>query len=140
MKHVFIDTNVAIDLLMDREGFADDAEAIFTAAEAGECVVYMCSLSLTNIFYIVSKQMGRQVALDDLRVLNRLVNVTPVTSAEINQALYSDFSDFEDAVQYFSALSVPRMDGIITRNPKDFRLSILPVITPKEFVAGLQDK
>ena len=140
MKHVFIDTNVAIDLLMDREGFADDAEAIFTAAEVGECVVYMCSLSLTNIFYIVSKQMGRQVALNDLRVLNRLVNVTPVTSAEINQALYSDFSDFEDAVQYFSALSVPRMDGIITRNPKDFRLSILPVITPKEFLAGLQDK
>ena len=140
MKHVFIDTNVAIDLLMDREGFADDAEAIFTAAEVGECVVYMCSLSLTNILYIVSKQMGRQVALNDLRVLNRLVNVTPVTSAEINQALYSDFSDFEDAVQYFSALSVPRMDGIITRNPKDFRLSILPVITPKEFLAGLQDK
>ncbi|MCQ2324190.1 MAG: PIN domain-containing protein [Paludibacteraceae bacterium] len=133
MKTFFVDTNVVIDFLAKRMPFAPDALNMFQAAFRGECVLYICSLSFTNIYYVLCRQQSRMDALAALKTLSQFVQVAPVTTLEINQALNSEFQDFEDAVQYFSACSIPNVSGIITRNPKDFALSALPIIDPKDF-------
>ena len=64
MKHYFIDTNVVIDMLADREGFADAASAIFDAAGRGEIKLSICALSFTNIYYILRKSIGKEQSIN----------------------------------------------------------------------------
>lgn len=130
MKHYFVDTNVVIDMLADREGFADAASDVFDAAGRGEIKLSICALSYSTIYYIVRRYSCREVALAALKELTRIVSVLPVNIHVIESALESDFSDYEDAIQYYSAVQDSSIDAIITRNPKDFKLSNLPVILP----------
>lgn len=130
MKHYFVDTNVVIDMLADREGFADAASDVFDAAGRGEIKLSICALSYSTIYYIVRRHSCREVALAALKELTRIVSVLPVNIHVIESALESDFSDYEDAIQYYSAVQDSSIDAIITRNPKDFKLSNLPVILP----------
>lgn len=130
MKHYFVDTNVVIDMLADRDGFADAASEVFDAAGRGEIKLSVCALSYSTIYYILRRHSCKEVALEALRELTRTVSVLPVDSHVIQSALSSEFSDYEDAIQYYSAMQDSSIDAIITRNPKDFKLSDLPVILP----------
>lgn len=130
MKHYFVDTNVIIDMLADREGFADAASEVFDAAGRGEIRISVCALSYSTIYYILRRHSCREVALEALRELAGIVSVLPVDMTVIESAQKSDFSDYEDAIQYYSAMQDSSIDAIITRNPKDFKLSDLPVILP----------
>lgn len=132
MKHYFIDTNVVIDMLADREGFADAASAIFDAAGRGEIKLSICALSFSNIYYILRKSIGKEQSIYYLSQISEYVSITSVDNNIIFQALFSKFSDFEDGIQYFSALSCGDIDAIVTRNTKDFTLSKIPVKTPQE--------
>ncbi len=130
MKHYFVDTNVVIDMLADREGFAEAASEVFDAAGRGEIKLSICALSYSTIYYILRRYSCKEVALDALKELIRTVSVLPVDVHVIKSALESDFSDYEDAIQYYSAMQDSSIDAIITRNPKDFKLSTLPVMLP----------
>jgi len=132
---VFLDTDVALDHLADRQPFAEYAHRLFALAETGELTVCLSSLSFSNLYYILRKLQGHAEALALLGKLKRLVRVSAVTEAEIQSALSSHFKDFEDAIQHFAAKAEADISVIVTRNKADYFASEIPVLSPDEFLA-----
>ncbi len=132
---VFLDTNVVLDHLMDRQPFAEYAHRIFALAEMGELRLHLSALSFCNLYYLLRKPMGHQPAIALLVQLRQLTRVTMMSEREITAALASPGKDFEDAVQLESAKSDERIGVIVTRNKGDFLQSSLPILTPDEYLA-----
>ena len=132
---VFLDTDVTLDHLADRQPFADYAHRLLALAETGELIVCVSALSFSNLYYILRKLKGRADALALLAKLKSLVRVLSVTEVEIQSALSSNFKDFEDAIQHFAAKAEGAMIVIITRNKADYSASEIPVLAPDEFLA-----
>jgi predicted nucleic acid-binding protein len=132
-KHYLVDTNVIIDMLLDRED-ADAACAVFDGAERGEYYLHMCALSFTTMFYSLRKILSREERIDALTQLKEALEVAAVDSNVIDMALKSGWKDFEDAVQNFSAVVDPQISAIITRNTKDFKDSSLEVVDSVDFL------
>ncbi len=133
---VFVDTNVIIDFLIDREPFANASTKIFDLAEKEKLVVYVSSLCFGDTYYILRKLVGHEKAMILLDRLERIVEVLGVNKMTIRQALRANFKDFEDAIQNFTAYQVPDIKTIVTRNPKDFKGSKLIIQTPEEFLSS----
>ena len=133
MKHYLVDTNVIIDLLINREG-ADAAAALIDGAERGEYKISICSLSYTNIYYSLRKYLSHEQRINCLIQLGEVVNTLPVNGTVITAALQSGWKDFEDSVQYHCALVDGSVNGIVTRNGKDFRQSSIDVVDSYEFL------
>ena len=133
MKHYLVDTNIVIDMLLNRED-ADAACAVFDGAERGEYVLHICALSFTTMFYSLRKILSREQRIDALVQLSEAMVVSPVDYHVINTALHSGWKDFEDAVQNFSAVADSQVTAIITRNVKDFKESELEVIDSIAFL------
>ena len=131
-KKVFLDTNIIIDYLSNRKPFGEDALRIFSLPPL-QCQLCISALSFTTIFYVLRKHFNRSELLEMLNSLKLLVEVLPTDEDVISSSLQSDFSDFEDAVQYHTAL-YGNASFIITRNTKDFGQSTIPVYTPSEFL------
>ena len=132
-KHYLVDTNVIIDMLLDRED-ADAACAVFDGAERGEYYLHICALSFTTMFYSLRKILSREERIDALTQLKEALEVAAVDSNVIDMALKSGWKDFEDAVQNFSAVVDPQVSAIITRNTKDFKDSSLEVVDSVDFL------
>ena len=132
-SRIFLYTNIAIDYLANRIPFGKDAMTIFSLSPHRNQLC-ISSLSFTTIFYVLRKHFEQNQLIDMLDSLQSLVEVLPVNDKIIDEALHSNFNDFEDAVQYFSA-QLGQVDYIITRNPKDFKNTSIPVYTPTEFLA-----
>ncbi|TSA41446.1 MAG: PIN domain-containing protein [Verrucomicrobiales bacterium] len=132
---IFLDTDVALDHLADRQPFAEYAHRLFALAETGELTVCVSSLSFSNLYYILRKLKGHADALALLGKLKLLARVSAVTETEINSALSSSFKDFEDAIQHFAAKAEGDVTAIITRNKTDYATSEIPVMSPDEFLA-----
>jgi len=139
MKHLFLDTNVIIDFLADRKPFSDKAAMIFDQAVAGKLKIYISAVSYNNIYYILRQSFSNSETIKLLNQLNEMTEVADVTKAIIKQALRSDFKDFEDAIQYHCAMSLSKLDLIVTRDTKDFKKSSLPVMNPQETVVFLEE-
>ncbi len=135
MEHVFADTDIILDLLADRAPHNEDAISLFSAADRGEVKVSVSSLSFTNIHYILSKQYSAEQSRKQLIKFKTLVNVLPVHDKLIELALSSDFSDFEDGVQYFTAIE-NGVQVLLTRNLKDYKAAEIPVMTAGEYMKG----
>ena len=133
MKHYLVDTNVVIDMLLNRED-ADAACAVFDGAERGDYVLHICALSFTTMYYSLRKVLTHEQRIDALTQLREIVKVTYVGAPVIDMALKSGWKDFEDAVQNFSAVVDPQVSAIITRNTKDFKASSLEVIDSTAFL------
>lgn len=131
MKSFFLDTNILLDLLADRKPFSDQAAIIFEYQQQGKINLYASAISFNNLYYIINKLEGHKTALKLLKELADLLIIIPLEQAVILQALNSNFTDFEDAIQYFSALKSKNIRGIITRNSKDFKKSELPILSPE---------
>lgn len=132
-KHYLVDTNVVIDMLLDRED-ADAACAVFDGAERGEYCLHICALSFTTMFYSLRKVLSREDRIMVLSQLKEAMTIAEVDANVIDMALKSGWRDFEDAVQNFSAVADPQISAIITRNTKDFKNSTLEVIDSLEFL------
>lgn len=133
MKHYLVDTNVIIDMLLDRED-ADAACAVFDGAERGEYCLHICALSFTTMFYSLRKILSREERISALMQLREAMEVAEISSNVIDMALKSGWKDFEDAVQNFSAVADPQITAIITRNVKDFKESSLDVVDSVDFL------
>lgn len=133
MKHVFVDTNIVLDLLSKREEFYREAQELFTFADQRQVKLYVSALTFANTHYVLQKHHKSIEARKILIKFKVLVEVLPVDDKIINLALSSDFNDFEDAIQYYTAIE-HNLKLIITRNKKDFKTSILPILTAKEFL------
>ena len=136
MKRVFLDTNVAIDLMARREPFFVDAKAIFDRSADGDFVILLSVLSFWNIFYLMRKDPGEAKAKTDLATLETLVQVVPAQVADLRNALSSSIKDLEDAMQLESAKAAAA-DVFVTRDVKGFKGSRIPVMTPSAFLRAL---
>jgi predicted nucleic acid-binding protein len=134
--NLFIDTNVLIDLIDKREPFYKDVAIIFSLAENKKFKLATSSLTFVNTFYVVSKNSRGLLVLDALKRIRIVCAISNIDEIVVDQSLISNFNDFEDAVQHFSALH-HKCDIIITRNKKNFKNSEIPVMTPIEFLATL---
>ena len=133
MIKIFIDTDVILDLLAKREPFYFHAAQLFSLIENKMVPAFVSPLSFSNLYYILRRQSDRKIALKSLQKLRLLVEMTPIDSKAIDLALLSDFKDFEDAIQNFTAFN-NKIDFIITRNVKDYKSSALNIATAKEFL------
>lgn len=135
MKHVFLDTNVLIDFLADRRPFSLEAAKLFNYSVSGNVKIYISAVSYNNIYYILRQSLSNSQTIKLLAELNDLTEIIDVTKAVIKKSLKTDFKDFEDAMQYNCALTINKLDCIVTRDTKDFKTSTLSVLTPKEAVS-----
>jgi predicted nucleic acid-binding protein len=133
MKKVLIDTNVVIDLLAQREPFFNSTSRLFTLASKKLIVAYVSSLTLVTTHFIVSRELSESDTRKVIRKFKTITTVLDLKDSYINLALDSDFKDFEDAIQYHTALS-NNLDAIITRNKRDFKKSRIPVYTTEEYL------
>lgn len=134
MTKVFVDTDVCIDLLSGRKPFNSTAEILFSLADSGKIKIYVSSLSFSNIDYVLRSQYSTTHSRQIIGKFKTLVNVLPVDSKTIDLAVASDFNDFEDAIQYCCAIE-NSLTTIVTRNIKDYKKSIIKVLTPESFIS-----
>lgn len=134
MEHVFVDTNIVLDLLQKREGFFVEARELFTLADRKEVKLYISALTIANTYYLLSKHYNSADARKLLAKFKVLVEVLAIDDKIIELSLVSDFKDFEDALQFYTALE-NNLAIIITRNKKDFKNNILPVMSAKEYLS-----
>jgi predicted nucleic acid-binding protein len=138
MKKLFIDTNIVIDLLARRKPYFEDTAVLFSLADKKQIELTVSSLTIANTAYVLLKQMDSDKAKSILRKLRLIVQILPLDDKIVGLALNDElFSDFEDCLQYYTALENGQ-DLIITRNLKDFKNSKLPALTAKQFLASLK--
>jgi predicted nucleic acid-binding protein len=136
MSRLLIDTNIVMDLLSKRENFYDEAADLFSRADKKELELTISSLTFANTNYILSKLKSAKEAREILRRFKVLVELLSLDDKITELALSDeDFLDFEDGLQYYSAIE-NNVDIIITRNKKDFKNSKIPVLTAREFLAS----
>ncbi len=136
MKKLLVDTNIVIDLLSKRKGFYNDAARIFSQADKKEVYLTISSLTFANTNYILTKLKSAKEAREILRKFKVLVEIMSLDDKIIELALSDNsFPDFEDGLQYYSAIEND-VDIIITRNKKDFTSLKISVMTAKEYLAA----
>lgn len=129
----FFDTNVILDVLLDREPFSNEASFLLSKVEQSEITGFICATTVTTIYYIVSKALGHREASHHIQSLLSLFVIAPVNRLVLENATSSKFKDFEDAVLHAAACHAGAK-YIVTRNIGDFKHSMLPVFEPKEFL------
>ena len=133
MKALLCDINVILDIFLTREPFYRASAKLFQFVEEGKIKGYLCALSFPIIDCLLSRELSRDESRRILEKLRIVFDVAKVDARNIDLALASNFKDFEDAVQYYSAMDC-EVDCIISRNKKDFPEKGLPVFTPNEFM------
>jgi predicted nucleic acid-binding protein len=139
VKHIFLDTNVLIDFLADRQPFSLEAAKLFNYSFTNKVTLYVSVISYNNIYYILRRSSSH---LDSIKILSELQEWTEtiaVTKEIIRKSLTSDFRDFEDAIQYNSAKSLSKIDCIVTRDTKDYKNSSISIFTPKEALTIIEN-
>jgi len=133
---ILIDSNVALDLFLERGAFYDPALRVFSLSK-GDFGLFVSASTITDIYYIVRNlKKSKEIALASVKNLLAMVDVAAVTGNEIRQAISLDWGDFEDAVQYAAGETIA-VDYIVTRNKSDFASTIMPVVSPDELLALL---
>lgn len=136
---VFVDSDVVIDFFTDREPFANPASKIFELNEIGCIQIYLSAVSLNNIYFIVRKQLGHKNTIPIIEELVEIAEIVGTSKKEIVQALKNDFKDFEDSIQYSSALTIKGIEAIITRNTKHFVNSSIAIFTSENYLKTMND-
>lgn len=137
MKNIFLDTNIVIDFLADRKPFSLDAARLFNFSVLGKVKIYISAVSYNNIYYILRQSLSNSETIKLLDELSEMAEIADVTKSIIKKSLKTDFKDFKDAIQYYCALSLNKIDFIVTRDTKDFRKSTLSIMTASEAVGYL---
>ncbi|GAA0878505.1 PIN domain nuclease [Algoriphagus jejuensis] len=130
MTPYFLDTNILLDFLGNREGFGPFALRIFEKGLKNKWKLWTSDNSILTAYYILSKEIGEEKARQKIAKLLNFLDDQPVQKSDIQAALSSQFKDLEDGVQHFCALNIAGLAGIITRNKKDFQPSQIPVFEP----------
>ena len=135
MKRILIDSDVILDLLLDRKPFCEDSLAIIYACEQKQLQGFVTPVIIANVYYIFRQKASHVTVTEQLKLLLNIISVLNMDQKQVLAALDSKFTDFEDALQYFSAIQSNKVDVIITRNTSDYKKSALPVFTPNEFLS-----
>lgn len=134
MKSIFVDTNILLDVFAKRQSHYSKGMAVWSLVETSEVEGFVSAISYNNVYYVLNNAKNAEVARKAMVIIRDLFTTVPLDEKIINMAIDSDFADFEDAIQYFSAARCD-VDCIITRNKKDFKLSDVSVLSPEEFLS-----
>ena len=130
---LFVDSDVILDLVLQREDHFEFAQNLFVQYQQGKCALFTSSIVLANMHFIIRKLHDIKFANSSVLFVNKHFKIIDGNNDDIENAILSKFSDFEDGVQYFSALRSKKVDALVTRNVKDYKHALLPVFTPKQW-------
>ena len=133
MTHVFIDTNVLLDVLLHREPFVHDSASVLNRGFKGEIALYSTPLSFSTCMFVARKMLGYANALEALKILEHHINVATMDSKQLHEALYAIAPDFEDMLQYHAAQNAG-CSHIVTRNERHFPQDEIIVLSPTNFM------
>lgn len=133
---VLFDTNVLLDVFLERTPFFEASSQIVGLAEQGKIDGWICGTTITTIFYLLAKALSLEKAKKNVKKLLKIFHISNINRVVLEEALDSDFKDYEDGVLYQSAAHA-NLEAIITRNQKDFQGSSLPVYSPAEFLNAM---
>lgn len=136
MDTLFVDADIILDLLSGREPHYQSAAALFSLADEGSIKLAVSSLSFSNVHYILTRHYNSDQARKKLLQFKTLVSILAVNEKIIELALTSEFKDFEDAIQYFTATE-NGITTLLTRNLKDFRKADISVLTAEQYLNAL---
>ena len=136
MKKIFIDTNIALDLLFERPKFFNLAKAVFTMANRERITLYFSALSFGTVTYFLEQKFNKEQTKYKLKEFAKIVKILPFNQRIIENTLHSNFKDIEDGYQYFTAKE-NNIRIMITRNVKDFLVDDISVVTPEQFLKEL---
>ena len=134
--NVLFDTNVILDVLLEREPFVDAASKLFALVDNGRIRGLICATTVTTVFSIAAKDFGQRRARDQVHGLLGLFEVAPVDRDVLDGALDIHFPDYEDAVLHEAARAVGAT-AIVTRDRRDFANSAIPALDPRELLAAI---
>ena len=137
MNEIFVDSDIVLDLFLQRDPYYAAAAILFSAIEEGAVVAYTSPIVITNIYYISARMKNKSSALTNIKKLLSLLKVASVDERIILLAAASGFSDFEDAIQYHTAKS-HGIPYLITRNKSDYRVTDIIVCTAEEYMKAHQ--
>jgi len=130
---LLIDTNVILDVLADREPYAEESAAVWKYCETGEYEGYISTLTFANLIYIMRKQLKHNDISRCLASLRLIFRFASLSEKDLVRAVALRWNDYEDAIQYATAERISA-SYIITRNKDDFRNCAIGVKTPAEFL------
>ena len=136
MTKVFADTDICIDLLSGRRSFNANAERLFSMADDGKIKIFVSALSFSNIDHVLRSQYSGSGSRRIIAKFKTLVTVLPVDTRTIDLAIASEFNDFEDAIQYYTAIE-SGVPVFLTRNIKDYKKAHIQVMTVETFLTNL---
>ena len=132
-KCVFFDSDILIDVFSQRQPFYNQSARCLELAEQKKFQAYTSPLVIANVFYVLQKYSNKKTAIDCIKNIRQFINVVNVDQICIDQALNSDFTDFEDALQYFSALS-GGCNVLLTRNGRHYRQASISIFTAETYL------
>lgn len=136
MNSVLIDTDVILDFFYDRKPFAKFATQILNLCEEKKIIGYTTPVIICNVYYLLRKTAKHQLIIEKIKQLLSIIEITQMNKEVVLDALNSEFKDFEDGLQNFSAVQNGTISIILTRNIKDFKKSDLAVLTPEMYLKG----
>lgn len=136
MDSVLIDTDVILDFFFDRKPFAKYATEILNLCEENKLNGFTTPVIISNVYYLLRKTAKHDIIVEKIKQLLSIVEVIKMDKNVVLNALNSEFKDFEDALQNFSAIENGEIKAILTRNIKDFRKSELAILTPETYLKG----
>ncbi|MCC5929105.1 MAG: PIN domain-containing protein [Cyclobacteriaceae bacterium] len=136
---LFLDTNVVVDLLGEREPFYDSIAKIVTLADNGNIQLIVSAFTYPTVYYLLSRFEDKELVKEKIRKFKVIAGTSDLTDKIINKGLSSNFNDFEDSLQYYCAVQTD-CNVLITRNGKDFKTSEIAVLTPDEYLNSLKSK
>jgi predicted nucleic acid-binding protein len=132
--NILIDTNIALDVLLNRAEFYTQSAQIMLMSEKKLIEGYISASAITDIYYLIRKdKKDKAAALSLIKKLVKMVHIASVTNSEIHRAIALEWGDFEDSLQYTVGESIAA-DYLITRNTKDYEAPTIPVLLPAEFI------
>ena len=131
-KRIFVDTNILLDVLLEREGYYYDALKIWANAENGNVEACIAAISLNNIHYVMRKLKSETTAMIAVKILLRIFKIIPVDADILGLAVDFHDKDFEDDIQLQCALKA-KCSQLFTRNPNHYDHSAIAVVPPSSF-------
>ncbi|WP_291399879.1 PIN domain-containing protein [Daejeonella sp.] len=134
MTRILIDTDVILDFFFNREPFAESAAKVLSLCELKEIKAFVTPVIISNVYYLLRQTAKHEKIIEKLKLLVSITDILIIDKKVVMQALNSDFKDFEDALQNYSAELDKEIDLILTRNTKDFKNSSLAVMSPEDYL------
>ena len=134
MNKILIDTDIILDFFFDREPFSENASKILSLCESKEITGHVTPVTISNVYYLLRQTAKHEKVIEKLTLLISFLEVLVVDKKVVLESLASNFKDFEDALQNYSAEQSNRIDVIITRNIKDYKNSCLSVMLPDNYL------